>query len=120
MAELFDRFTDEQKLALTHSNNFTEVYNEQVVAKMNQMCAQFPDINAFFREMECKIKGFNSLLNSANDQVDIKNNIKEMIEKTQRFQLTMLGQLQLCDRLKRETKYGIIGDASVSAANPSS
>lgn len=32
----------------------------------------------------------------------------------------MFGQSQLCDRLKRETRYGIIGDASVSAANPSS
>ena len=32
----------------------------------------------------------------------------------------MFSQQQLCDRLKREAQYGIIGDASVSAANPAS
>lgn len=32
----------------------------------------------------------------------------------------MLSQKQLCERLKREARYGIIGEAGVSVANPSS
>lgn len=32
----------------------------------------------------------------------------------------MFSQQQLCERLKREARYGIIGGPGVSAANPSS
>lgn len=82
MAEIFNSFTSEQKLAFTHSNNFTDVYNEQVVAKMNELAAQFPDKNFLMDEMQSKINGFLQLLKSVDDQSELQRSIKEMISQT--------------------------------------
>lgn len=81
MAELFEKFTPEQKLALTHSNLFTDVFNEQVTAKLNELSAKFPDKNKLFEEMESKKEGFSKLfLESNGDQNEQRSYIKAMID----------------------------------------
>ena len=120
MVEIFDYFTPAQQLALTHSNLFTDVYNSHVVAKMNKLCAKFPDKSQLFSDMNGRMKEFSRILMDQNENSQMGDTLKEMLEQTQRFNLTMFGQRQLSERLMRETKYGIIGDATVSAANPAS
>lgn len=80
MAEIFDKFTPEMQLALIHSNTFTDVFNEQVTAKMNQICAKFPDKSQLFQEMESKKTGFLKLLIKAEYQSEEKQQIKDMIQ----------------------------------------
>ena len=67
-------------MALTHSDLFTEVYNSQVVAKMNELCAKFPEKNKLFSEMNGKMKEFSRILTDQNQGSHMGTFIKDMLE----------------------------------------
>lgn len=87
---------------------------------MNKVTATFPDRESLQKDIELQKAGYHELCKRAFEDQNQRNDIKESLQSTQRYQLTTTGQQQLCDRLKREVKYGILGDQSVSAANPAS
>lgn len=68
------------KLALVHENNFANVYNEQVVAKMNAVTRQFPDKTRLLDEMESHQTGFIAMLGQAIGDQKTRQEIKETLE----------------------------------------
>ena len=70
--------------------------------------------------MEAHKSGFINNFARSLEGTATRQEIKDCLEKTQRSFLAMNTQQKMCDRLKREVKYGIAGDSNVSVAHPTS
>ena len=77
--------------AIMHSNAFAEVYNEQVVANMKRIMQSFPDKMQLLRDSELQAAGFSELLAKSREDQELRNQIKDCLQSTQRYKLAMIG-----------------------------
>ena len=70
---------------MQHGNSFAELYNSEVVSKMNEIASRFPSTSDLTKDFELTQAGFLDLIKKSHEDQELIESIKNSSSQTQSY-----------------------------------